>query len=160
MEQQANTGSPPALAPACAALTRPQRHDHAASTPLPVRDNQAAKACGVSHPFVGQVRRSLRKNEVTNEDQGPRTYTTKHGTTAVVDTTTSAGRKRKRSLVPCLSRGRPLPSPKGGFYAPFGVLLWGVFSVPASAFPQWLPVWLPLKRQDYGKAIILCRFTQ
>lgn len=44
-------------------------------------DNQVAKSCGVSHPFVGQVRRSL--ETVSSE---PRSYTTKHGTEAVMNT--------------------------------------------------------------------------
>lgn len=52
-------------------------------------DNQIAKACGVSHPFVGQIRRSL--ETITSE---PRTYTTKHGTEAVMNTT-NIGKKKK-----------------------------------------------------------------
>ena len=44
-------------------------------------DNQIAKQCNVSHPFVGVVRKSLTCN-VSSE----RTYTTKHGTQAVMNT--------------------------------------------------------------------------
>jgi N6-adenosine-specific RNA methylase IME4 len=44
-------------------------------------DNAIAEKCGVSHPFVGRIRSSL--VTVTSE---PRTYTTKHGTVATMDT--------------------------------------------------------------------------
>lgn len=47
-------------------------------------DNQIAKTCGVSHPFVGAIRSSL--ETVTSEKPAERTYTTKHGTTAVMKT--------------------------------------------------------------------------
>lgn len=47
-------------------------------------DNQIAKACGVSHPFVGSVRASL--ETVSSEKTAERSYTTKHGTTATMKT--------------------------------------------------------------------------
>ena len=47
-------------------------------------DNKIAKDFGFSHPFVGNVRRSL--ETVSSEKSAERTYTTKHGTTAVMNT--------------------------------------------------------------------------
>jgi len=47
-------------------------------------DRDIAKRFGFSHPFVGNVRRSL--ETVTSEKPAERTYTTKHGTTAVMNT--------------------------------------------------------------------------
>lgn len=47
-------------------------------------DNKIAKDFGFSHPFVGNVRRSL--ETVSSEKSAERTYTTKHGTTAVMKT--------------------------------------------------------------------------
>ena len=58
-------------------------------------DNQIAKACGVSHPFVGQIRRSL--ETITSE---PRTYTTKHGTEAVMNTTNIGKKKADAPVAP------------------------------------------------------------
>lgn len=49
-------------------------------------DNQIAKHCGVSHTFVGSVRGSL---ATVASEEGPspeRTYTTKHGTQATMNT--------------------------------------------------------------------------
>ena len=47
-------------------------------------DRDIAKRFGFSHPFVGNVRRSL--ETVTSEKPAERTYTTRHGTTAVMNT--------------------------------------------------------------------------
>ena len=47
-------------------------------------DRQIAKACGVGHPFVASVRGSLESD--SSEKSAERTYTTKHGTTAVMKT--------------------------------------------------------------------------
>lgn len=47
-------------------------------------DNQIAKHCGVHHSTVGDVRRSLA--ESASDKPAERTYTTKHGTTAVMNT--------------------------------------------------------------------------
>ena len=55
-------------------------------------DNKIAKDFGFSHPFVGNVRRSL--ETVSSEKSAERTYTTKHGTTAVMNTT-NVGKKTK-----------------------------------------------------------------
>lgn len=61
-------------------------------------DNKVARQCGVSHPFVGEVRRSLvtvrsegrdwaAQDEAARRlDAASRTYTTKHGTVATMDT--------------------------------------------------------------------------
>lgn len=45
-------------------------------------NKKIADQCGVSHPFVGEIRSSL----VTVTSENRRTYTTKHGTTATMDT--------------------------------------------------------------------------
>lgn len=47
-------------------------------------DNQIAKHCGVGNKFVGDVRRSLCPEQ--SEKPAERTYTTKHGTEAVMKT--------------------------------------------------------------------------
>lgn len=47
-------------------------------------DREAAKVCGVSHTFVAAIRSSLAT--VASEDDKQRTYTTKHGTKATMDT--------------------------------------------------------------------------
>jgi hypothetical protein len=44
-------------------------------------DNDIAKRCGVTHPYVGKIRASL---VTVTSDQ--RAYTTKHGTTATMNT--------------------------------------------------------------------------
>lgn len=47
-------------------------------------DNQIAKHCGVSQPFVSGIRGSLQT--VISENAAERTYTTRHGTVAVMKT--------------------------------------------------------------------------
>lgn len=49
-------------------------------------DNQIAKHCGVSHPFVGSVRSPLVTVSSESDSSQERTYITKHGTTAVMNT--------------------------------------------------------------------------
>jgi rubrerythrin len=54
-------------------------------------DNQIAKTCNVSQPFVSEIRKSLTYN-VISED-GERTFTTKHGTQAAMKTA-NIGKKK------------------------------------------------------------------
>lgn len=51
-------------------------------------DREIARRCFVSHPLVASIRSSLEELPVTLEDSGPeqRTYITKHGTEAVMNT--------------------------------------------------------------------------
>lgn len=77
-------------------------------------DNKVAQACGVSHPFVGTVRGSLETvsseksvtGEIASDKSSARTYTTKYGTTAVMNTAnigkakSSPRAKEKRVLEP------------------------------------------------------------
>jgi hypothetical protein len=71
-------------------------------------DNQIAKACGVSHTFVGNVRSSL--ETVASETPAARTYTTKHGTPATMKTE-QIGRARQvvAPVAPDLSKEAPTP---------------------------------------------------
>lgn len=48
-------------------------------------DNHIAKSCGVSQPFVGDIRRSL-KTVLSEDADEERFYTTKHGTSAKMST--------------------------------------------------------------------------
>jgi hypothetical protein len=72
-------------------------------------DNQIAKHCGVTHPFVGDVRRSL---EPVTSDGGQRTYINKYGQEATMNTrrigatpgtTARPPRPRRRPEPPALS---------------------------------------------------------
>lgn len=56
-------------------------------------DRKIAEACGVSHNFVGTLRPSLSSN-----DSEARTYTTKHGTTATMNTANIGKAKPAPSL--------------------------------------------------------------
>jgi len=47
-------------------------------------DREIARHCAVDHTTVGRLRASLVEN--TSEPPPPRTYTTKHGTTATMNT--------------------------------------------------------------------------
>lgn len=69
-------------------------------------DNQIAKHCGVHHSTVGDVRRSLADS--ASENTSERTYTTKHGTQATMNTA-----KIGRTPVPqtTFSGGPATPSP-------------------------------------------------
>lgn len=53
-------------------------------------DREIARQCGVSHPFVAALRASLTGN-ITSE---PRSYTTKHGTTAQMNTANIGGAQK------------------------------------------------------------------
>ncbi|BAQ63114.1 biosynthesis of aminoglycoside antibiotics (plasmid) [Geminocystis sp. NIES-3708] len=55
-------------------------------------DNEIAKQCGVSHPFVGKIRAKLYPNTKSKE----RTYTDKHGKITVMNTD-NIGKKSKKS---------------------------------------------------------------
>jgi len=46
-------------------------------------DREIARRCGVSDPFVGKARSSL---QTVSSEESARTYTTKHGTTATMNT--------------------------------------------------------------------------
>lgn len=71
-------------------------------------DRQIAKHCGVSHPFVSSVRSSL--VTVTSEPPAQRTYTTKHGTTAVMNTS-NIGKTDRPALAPAKA-AVPAPAPR------------------------------------------------
>lgn len=58
-------------------------------------DREIAKACNVTHPFVGSVRSSL--ETVSSEKPAGRAYKTKHGTTAQMDTDGVAESNKKRA---------------------------------------------------------------
>lgn len=61
-------------------------------------DRAIAKHVGVSHPFVAAERRSL--VTVTSEESAERTYTTKHGTQATMDTSgQKAARQKSRTAI-------------------------------------------------------------
>lgn len=64
-------------------------------------DREIARQCKVTHPFVGLVRSSLETLPVSqpesNEEPASRTYTTKHGTTAQMDTKGVAESNQKRA---------------------------------------------------------------
>src|SRR5690606_6247751 len=61
-------------------------------------DNQIAKACGVAHSFVGRVRSSLVSE--SSEKPQDRTYTTKHGTEAVMNTASIGKKKQEAAPTP------------------------------------------------------------
>lgn len=56
--------------------------------------NEIAKRCAVSHTFVDQIKSSLATLQVRNEKKDERTYTTKHGTTATMNTA-NIGKKQE-----------------------------------------------------------------
>lgn len=64
-------------------------------------DREIARQCKVTHPFVGLVRSSLETLPVSqpesNEEPASRTYKTKHGTTAQMDTEGVAESNQKRA---------------------------------------------------------------
>lgn len=68
-------------------------------------DREIAKACNVTHPFVGSVRSSLETvssekpslETVSSEKPAGRAYKTKHGTTAQMDTDGVAESNKKRA---------------------------------------------------------------
>lgn len=68
-------------------------------------DNRIAKHVGVHHSTVGEYRRSL-ANSASDEPQ-PRTYTTKHGTAAVMNTE-NIGKKKDVAPAPAKKQARTL----------------------------------------------------
>jgi hypothetical protein len=74
-------------------------------------DNAIAKACGVSHTFVGNVRASL--ESVASEARTERTYTTKHGTTATMHTTKVGKSKPTAPLTPSDAKALPIGTDPG-----------------------------------------------
>ena len=71
-------------------------------------DRDIAKRFGFSHPFVGSVRRSL--ETVTSEKPAERTYTTKHGATAVMKTD-KIGKAKPAAPAPAPAKAAPAPAP-------------------------------------------------
>lgn len=71
-------------------------------------DNQIAKKAGVSQPFVSALRGSL----ITDISE-PRTYTTKHGTQAVMSVA-NIGRPIAPVVVEVRASSEPVPLPHGG----------------------------------------------
>lgn len=67
-------------------------------------DNRIAKACRVTHPFVGKIRASL--VTITSENK-QHTYTTKHGTTATMNTANIGA--SKPLVIPALPENTPEP---------------------------------------------------
>ena len=49
-------------------------------------DSEVARRCAVSHTFVAKMREALTCNVSSEATEQPRTYTTKHGTTATMNT--------------------------------------------------------------------------
>lgn len=67
---------------------------------------EIARACNVSDVFVGHVRTALTAN-VSSEKPAERTYTTKHGTTATMQTS-KIGSKPARPAAPVLNTAAPV----------------------------------------------------
>jgi hypothetical protein len=78
-------------------------------------NREIARACGVSDVFVGKVRESLTANVCSDATPVGRTYTTKHGTEAVMKTA-EIGRKGEREKAPSETASKPTapaaPAPK------------------------------------------------
>lgn len=74
-------------------------------------DNQIAKHCGVSDKTVAAVRAShFGNSEVTKPTE--RTYTTKHGTTAVMNTENIGGKKKAGKAAPADTKSAPTAAPE------------------------------------------------
>mgnify|MGYP000745242653 CR=1 FL=1 len=67
-------------------------------------DREIFRRCNVGYPLVAAVRPSLGNSPVTTEAGGEsaRTYTTKHGTTAEMDTSgvSTSNRERPKDIEP------------------------------------------------------------
>jgi hypothetical protein len=78
-------------------------------------DNQIAKHCGVSHTFVSRIRASLAT--VASEKPAERTYTTKHGTEAVMKTGKIGKAKPEKAVAPAQDQQQAAavdkPGPEG-----------------------------------------------
>ncbi len=75
-------------------------------------DRKIARQCGVSHDFVNRLRKSLsfndsEKNDTKNNDTQTRTYITKHGTTAQMNTANIGKGKSSDSLPPLAEDKEP-----------------------------------------------------
>lgn len=81
-------------------------------------DNQIAKELGVHHSTVGDIRRSLA--ESASDVPAERTYTTKHGTTAVMKTDKIG--KAKPAMRPAASAPAPAPAKAASALAPLHVV--------------------------------------
>lgn len=71
-------------------------------------DNAIAKLCGVSQNFVSEMHRSL-KSDLSDGFDTPRTFTTKHGTQAVMKT--AAIGKKPEATEPETAPAEPAPQP-------------------------------------------------
>lgn len=60
-------------------------------------DREIARKCAVSHPFVASLRASLTGNVSSEATSEPRTFTTKHGTPATMNTTKIGKQPRPRA---------------------------------------------------------------
>ena len=69
---------------------------------------QIAKQCGVSADFVARMRRD-QSGDVSSDDSEPRTYTTKHGTTAQMDTGNIGKRDPQPETGECQPDTEPAP---------------------------------------------------
>ena len=96
-------------------------------------DNQIAKELGVHHSTVGDIRRSLADS--ASDVPAERTYTTKHGTTAVMKTDKIGKAK------PAVRSVASAPAPAKAAPA------------PASAAPAPLPVAEPANDADTGQSL-------
>lgn len=114
-------------------------------------DNKIAKHCGVSHPTVASVRASLEKftsesavGDVRrslcpehSEEPAQRTYTTKHGTTAVMNTSNIG---KKPPPAPAAPAPRPVvvvpPPPSSAAPDPWADLPKGNSTVPEGINPD------------------------
>ena len=114
-------------------------------------DNKIAKHCGVSHPTVASVRASLEKftsesavGDVRrslcpehSEEPAQRTYTTKHGTTAVMNTSNIG---KKPPPAPAAPAPRPVvvvpPPPSSAAPDPWADLPKGNSTVPEDVNPD------------------------
>ena len=70
-------------------------------------DNKIAQKCGVANSFVGDVRRSLQSDQ-SDKDLTPRTYQTKHGTVATMDTRAIGKGKKLAEAAPMTPWGAPI----------------------------------------------------
>ena len=67
-------------------------------------DRQIAEQCRVTHPFVGRLRASLTGNVSSEKPEPVRTYTTKHGTEAQMNTAAIGGSKADQETQPVVKK--------------------------------------------------------
>lgn len=70
-------------------------------------DREVARRCGVSHEFASSVRKSL--STVDSEEQAERTYVTKHGTVATMDTSRIGRAPRDEHVIRPYEPSTPAP---------------------------------------------------